>query len=140
MSIFAIYDSQGNISGILSIPEEFIDTQPLEPGQAYLKVEGENVEPYDKVDVVNKKILKQPKPEEPKSYAPPEEPEYYKLRKMTYPSVQEQLDMLYDAMKSGEIPKATKWFNTITAIKENIPKNGNLPDSVYVINVDPIPD
>lgn len=39
-----------------------------------------------------------------------------------YPPIAEQLDMLYHAMDKGEIPKATEWYNTIKAVKDNNPK------------------
>lgn len=43
-------------------------------------------------------------------------------RAVDYPDIKEQLDMLYHAMDSGEIPKATQWYNTIKQIKDKHPK------------------
>lgn len=43
-------------------------------------------------------------------------------RRRDYPSVERQLEMLWDAMKAGEIPKAGLFYNTISAIKEKYKK------------------
>lgn len=40
-----------------------------------------------------------------------------------YPKIDEQLDMLWHAMDSGEIPKATEWYNKIKEVKDSIPKS-----------------
>lgn len=51
--------------------------------------------------------------------------EFYKYereRAEAYPTLGDQLDMLWHAMESGEIPKATKWFEKIQEVKKSIPK------------------
>lgn len=59
----------------------------------------------------------------------PEIPEavltYSDKRKKEYPSIGSQLDMLYHAMKDGEIPVAAEWFNKIDEIKNKYPKEIN---------------
>ena len=45
-------------------------------------------------------------------------------RRSEYPPLADQLDMLYKAMLSGEIPKATEWFNSVNNIKIKYPKPG----------------
>ena len=47
---------------------------------------------------------------------------YIRRRQEEYPNIRDQLDMLFKAMRSGEIPKATEWFDTIEQIKTNHPK------------------
>jgi hypothetical protein len=47
---------------------------------------------------------------------------YSDRRKKEYPSIGSQLDMLYHAMKNGEIPVAAEWFNKINEIKNKYPK------------------
>lgn len=47
---------------------------------------------------------------------------YKQARKKEYPSIGDQLDMLWHAMDKGEIPKAQKWFEAIKAVKESHPK------------------
>lgn len=49
---------------------------------------------------------------------------YKSFRRASYPSVQEQLDMLWHSMDDGTIPgKDTEWFKTIADIKEMYPKS-----------------
>jgi hypothetical protein len=48
---------------------------------------------------------------------------YQKLRNDAYPAVVTQLDMLWHSMDSGEIPKATQFYNTIKTIKDAYPKS-----------------
>jgi len=47
---------------------------------------------------------------------------YERERAEAYPTLGDQLDMLWHAMESGEIPKATKWFEKIQEVKKSIPK------------------
>ncbi len=47
---------------------------------------------------------------------------YQRERVLAYPSIPDQLGMLYDAMKNGELPKAAGWFDAITEVKEAYPK------------------
>ena len=47
---------------------------------------------------------------------------YQKERRRTYPSVKEQLDMIYHAMEANEIPRATEWYDIIDGIKTAHPK------------------
>ena len=49
---------------------------------------------------------------------------YRSFRRAAYPSVQEQLDMLWHAMNDGIMPgKDSEWFKTISDIKEMNPKS-----------------
>lgn len=43
-------------------------------------------------------------------------------RQRAYPSIGEQLDMLWHAMDRGEIPKAGAFYEVIKEIKETVPK------------------
>jgi len=45
-----------------------------------------------------------------------------KLRQKEYPSVQEQLDMLWHSMNTGQMPKSEPFYATIKAIKDRFPK------------------
>lgn len=49
--------------------------------------------------------------------------EYQRLRFEKYPSMFKQLEALWDAMDSGEIPKASKFYNMIKEVKDAIPKS-----------------
>lgn len=48
--------------------------------------------------------------------------EYRDKRAKAYPSIGDQLDMLYHAMDAGEVPKATEWFKAVKAVKDEYPK------------------
>ena len=44
-------------------------------------------------------------------------------RKSEYPSIGDQLDMLWHSMDKGEMPgKGYEWYEAIKAVKENYPK------------------
>jgi hypothetical protein len=45
-----------------------------------------------------------------------------RARKKAYPSVEEQLDMLWRAMDTGEVQKALEFYNAIKKIKDAVPK------------------
>jgi hypothetical protein len=47
---------------------------------------------------------------------------YIDNRKITYPDISNQLDMLWHSMNSGEIPKSENFFNSIKVIKDKYPK------------------
>jgi hypothetical protein len=44
------------------------------------------------------------------------------LRMAEYPGVSQQLDMLWHAMDTGEIPVAKEFYNAIKAVKDKYPK------------------
>ena len=47
---------------------------------------------------------------------------YKQLRAIKYPPLTDQLDMLWHAMESGEIPKANEFYTAIEAVKTQYPK------------------
>jgi len=44
------------------------------------------------------------------------------LRKQLYPSIGDQLDMLWHAMDEGTIPKVHDFYDSIKSVKDSIPK------------------
>jgi hypothetical protein len=48
--------------------------------------------------------------------------EYINKRITEYPSIQDQLNALWDAMDKGEIPKANAFYNSIKAVNDKHPK------------------
>jgi hypothetical protein len=61
----------------------------------------------------------------PWTSTPPEpvpEPAYVALRRSEYPLIVDQLDMLWHSMDSGEITKATAFYNALKAVKDQYPK------------------
>jgi len=47
---------------------------------------------------------------------------YQRDRMQSYPSIGNQLDMLWHAMNNGEIPKANTFFDAIETVKTSFPK------------------
>lgn len=49
--------------------------------------------------------------------------EYKSLRRMSYPQIQDQLDMLWHSMDNDLIPgKGTEWYEAIKTVKDTYPK------------------
>jgi len=51
-----------------------------------------------------------------------EKNEYKIKRQSHYPSIGDQLDMLWHSMDSGEIPKSLAFYNAIKTVKDKYPK------------------
>ena len=47
---------------------------------------------------------------------------YKALRAATYPSIADQLDMLFHSMETGAFPKSDLFYATIAAVKDKFPK------------------
>lgn len=45
-------------------------------------------------------------------------------RARAYPKIGDQLDMLWHAMDTGQIPKAQQFYNALKAVKDKHPKGG----------------
>lgn len=59
----------------------------------------------------------------PTTPPPPIEPPYFVKRSWDYPSVGDQLDMLWHMMDNETIPgKGSEWYNTILSVKTAHPK------------------
>jgi len=113
MKSYTIYDNTGKIiqSGtceesdfhllIDSFPEKYIIQQKSNPEM-------------DIVDVANRTVVYNIKP--------PELLNYSQARAISYPSITEQLDMLWYAMDTNQIQKAEPFYTTIKTIKELYPK------------------
>lgn len=75
----------------------------------------ENEEPIPTKDVLKKEITRLKREAKKK--------EYLSSRASEYPAVEDQLDMLWHMMDSGEIPgKHSLWYTIILDIKERHPK------------------
>lgn len=47
---------------------------------------------------------------------------YKRLRSDAYPSVEDQLDMIWHSMSRSEIPRSEPFYSSIAAVKNRIPK------------------
>jgi len=132
MPRYAIYDPTGFILRVVDVDETHIAIQ-LQPGEAY--VQDDTVSPDDAVDPATGQIIRQQAPVS--NIVPPERiPEYVKRRMQAYPPVAVQLDALWHAMREGEIPKATRFFNLILAVKLGHPKV-DVADPVIIYEMNP---
>lgn len=52
--------------------------------------------------------------------------EYKKFRKEEYPTVEEQLDMIYKAIESGALDKSSDFYKAIKRTKDKFPKPENV--------------
>ncbi len=70
------------------------------------------------------------------------ESDHQKLRAEAYPTLTEQLDMLWHAMNEGSMPKAEPFFSSIQAVKDQYPKPGESKARVYraaqLVDPDPL--
>lgn len=93
------------------LPE--VTTMPLipeiYPGYVLVRESEDPIQTYDKVLDSNHELVDRPK-------------QYVELRKMAYPSVGDQLDLLWHAMDDGVMPKVEPFYSNIKAVKEQYPK------------------
>jgi hypothetical protein len=47
---------------------------------------------------------------------------YKQKRAAHYPTVEDQLDMLWHAMDTGKLEKAEPFYSTLKAVKDTVPK------------------
>lgn len=103
---FALYNSLGVITATGECPDGMEARQKLEGTEVFV---GEAFM-HDSIDVATGALLSGVKPA----------PSYLELRR--YPPVAQQLDALWHAMNTGEIPIATAFYEGIKAIKDANPK------------------
>lgn len=131
MANFAIFNDKGDILRTVECPEEYIHLQVGE-GEFYHECDARYT---DRIDVETMQVNRQ------EELVPPEpviEP-YVEQRRMMYPTVASQMDMLWHAMDRGEIPKADRFYNAIKVVKDAIPKD-NTAEPTIIYQVGEIPD
>jgi hypothetical protein len=80
---------------------------------------------FDLIDTITKTVQKNARPQPQKTYQ--------EARQEIYPSVGEQLDMLWHAMDQNQIAKAEPFYSTVKAVKMAVPKDGSVPAGTTVI-------
>lgn len=131
MTTYAIHNSQGDILRIVDCPEEHVHLQVME-GEFYHECDARYT---DRIDMATMQVIRQ------EELVPPEpelEP-YVVQRRMLYPSVESQLDMLWHAMDRGELPQVSGFYDTIKAVKDSIPKD-NTAEPTIIYGVSEIPE
>lgn len=128
MTHFTIYNAAGEILRSGQCSDGDVDAQAGE-GEFVLRAES-NPE-TDRVDPVTQTLIPNGKP------PPPVDMDYQRARMDVYPSVGEQLDMLWHAMDSNQMQRLEPFYSTIKAIKDAYPKdNSVVPGSVVIYTVD----
>lgn len=128
---FTLYDAEGTIISTYSMPasspiDEFISLQKNPPGISMIEAESDILS--DAIDIVTKKVIKGGKKKPEKNYI--------QNRSEAYPTVQEQLDMLWHGMDTNQIPKSEPFYSIIKQVKESYPKDNSTPgNSVRVIKI-----
>ena len=127
---FTVYNSSGVILRTGKCDESFILLQ-CEPSRGEFVIPDQSDPTQDAVDVVIKKIIPGGKVIAPISTAvalPADDASAYAYRiarKSIYPSINEQLDMLWHSMDTGDTPKSQPFYDVISAIKTANPKPDN---------------
>lgn len=132
MKHFTIYNQEGIILHSGQVSDEDFDLQILQPGENI--IEAQSDPKLDMVDPISKQVLPGAKPQvTPEVLA--KLPEYVTARTNSYPSVQEQLDMLWHAMDTGQAAKAEPFYSTIKAVKDTYPKDAANTDATLLYNL-----
>lgn len=103
------------------------DIQHLSADEDYIE-EAASAE-LDIINPVTKTVLKNQKPKPAQVVK-----DYAEVRYGLYPSVQEQLDMLWHAMDQGQMPKVEPFYSSIKAIKQAVPKDNSVAKDTVVIH------
>ena len=119
MKHFIVYSEAGEILRAGRCPDSAFDLQ-AQAGEFLL--EGKADVAQDAVDVQELTVIVGGRVN-PISDALPSET-YVAIRKRLYPSVEQQMDMLWHSMNRDEIPKAEPFFTVLKAVKDAVPKIG----------------
>lgn len=119
MPKYAFHNDDGDILNILECDEDLLPYN-VKPGDKYCQVDSDT-KPWDKINLITGHVVKQ---DQPKPLEPPRGPEWLENRKINYPRVEEQLDLLWHAMDQGLLPKNNAFYEHIKLVKQSYPKNG----------------
>lgn len=134
---YVYYDAEGTITSYGEHAEDFTIPDHLVPEGLFLQYLPLDQPPInletDNIDLDTKNIIygaRRP------IFRFKEEDDYRKARRDAYPSVGEQLGMLWDSMNRNEIPKAEPFYSRIKAVKDSIPSDNSVPPkSVEIFQV-----
>lgn len=133
MAKYAIYNmSSGKITRVVEVPASIISAQ-LTEGEAYIL--NDEATPFDSIKLDTMELEKGSDKISFRVNNLDELPLYVQSRRALYPSVGEQLDLLFKDVESGmfgESAKQSTWFRNIDAIKRTIPKESDTSGIVYM--------
>lgn len=126
---FTVYDNTGKILRSGQVPEEVFAAQA---STNEFIIEEDSDPENDIVDVNTLTVIKGGKP------ALPIDMDYVKARAQAYPPITHQLDMLWYAMDTDQIPKAEPFYSTLKAVKLAYPSDSSvIPGSVDIFTMRP---
>lgn len=111
MNLIIFHPTTGEILRTVSCPDADADLQ-VQPGER--AIIGEANCDRDIVDPATEAVVRGGKPRKPLPFE--------ERRRAAYPSVRDQLDMLWHAMDDGQLPKAEPFYSRILAAKQAVPK------------------
>lgn len=113
---FTVFSPTGEILRSGSCQEEDL---LLQAGAGELVIEAKSDPAADSVDPATGTVVVGGRPK------PPVRPEPYTVvRQRMYPSVEDQLDMIWHAMHDNILPRVEPMYSMILAVKEAAPKGG----------------
>lgn len=113
---FTIFDASGEILRSGSCPEGAFLLQ-AQPGEFIVEAESDPLK--DAVDPQTQQVVRGGRPPDPVKPEP-----YTVVRHRMYPSVEDQLDMIWHAMHDNILPRVEPMYSMILAVKEAAPKGG----------------
>lgn len=129
MPHYAIHMGDGAIVRTLTIREDDLALN-LQEGEVAFECDP-LTKACDRIDVATGTVVQQPEP------VIDEGPAWAWARRKAYGSPEFQLGALYAGMKEHGVPHPAfqKWFDTITAVKQAIPKDiTQIPDAVWPVD------
>jgi hypothetical protein len=124
MKHFVVHNSAGEIIRAGICQDEALNLQAIEPGE--FVVEGEANPETDAIDPQTGQILAGGRVQVI-------DMDYRKARLDAYPSVREQMDMLWHAMDDNALPRVEPFYTRLKVVKDAYPKdNSVVPGSVII--------
>jgi hypothetical protein len=113
MTDFVLFKPDGEIVAVGNCSPEAFDLQQVEGLEL---IEAQADPDKDRIDPQTRAVLPgaNVKPKPPESYA--------RIRARMYPSIADQLDMLWHAMDRGDMPVAEPFYSSIKMVKNAVPK------------------
>ncbi len=114
---FTVYDAQGVILRTGRVPETAFELQ-AQPGEFIVEAAADPAK--DSVNPATGEIVVGGRPPDPvptQSYA--------QVRRNMYPSVEDQLDMIWHAMDQNLLPRIEPFYSMLLSVKQAVPKNGD---------------
>lgn len=129
MKHFVVYNAAGEILRTGICQDETFEAQAVGPDEFVIESQAD-VE-IDSVDPATGQVVAGGRP------AAPVDMDYRKARLASYPSVNEQMDMLWHAMNDNVLPRAEPFYSRLLAVKQAYPKDDSVtPGSVIVYTVE----